>query len=216
MQAPVRRRDAERSRRAILDAAEELFARKGYSGTSMQEIAAAAGLARATPGYFFGSKEALYEAVLRRVHELRSRATEEACAPLRRWAAEGDADHAALRAAVAVAVDGYIAFLRERPTFARLIEWESISGAERLPPDLSTSFSAAFRTVHRVRGERGLRDFDVRVVVVALISLCFLPVAHASTFGAAGGGIDTTDPRFLARYREQIVDSLMALLIPSN
>jgi TetR/AcrR family transcriptional regulator len=216
MSAPVRRRDAERSRRAILDAAEELFARQGYSATSMQEIAAAAGLARATPGYFFGSKEALYEAVLRRVHELRSRAIEEACAPLRSWAADGDAGHAELRAAVAVAVDGYIAFLRERPTFARLIEWESLSGAERLPPDLSTSFSAAFRAVHRVGAERGLRDFDVRLVVVALISLCFLPVAHASTFGAAGGGIDTTSPRFLARYREQIVDSVMALLLESN
>ena len=76
--AATRQRDAQRSRRAILDAAEQLFAWHGYAVTSMREIPIAAGLARATPGYFFGSKEALYQAVLHRVHRQRSEALSEA------------------------------------------------------------------------------------------------------------------------------------------
>ncbi|MDP9362946.1 MAG: TetR/AcrR family transcriptional regulator, partial [Chloroflexota bacterium] len=66
--APVsgRTRDADRSREAILDAAEALFAERGYEGASLQEIGRAAGVSRGTPGYFFGSKERLYQAVLER------------------------------------------------------------------------------------------------------------------------------------------------------
>jgi AcrR family transcriptional regulator len=64
-------RDGERSKEAILSAAEDLFARQGFEGTSMQEIGEAAGVARSTPAYFFRSKEALYEAVLARVVAVR-------------------------------------------------------------------------------------------------------------------------------------------------
>ncbi len=66
---PPRKRDAERSRAALLDAAEELFARDGYERTSLEAIGAAAGLSRGTPRYFFGSKEDLYRAVLTRIVE---------------------------------------------------------------------------------------------------------------------------------------------------
>lgn len=62
-----RTRDAERTREAILVAAEDYFARKGFEGTSLHQIAEAAGVARSTPAYFFGSKEALYDAVLARI-----------------------------------------------------------------------------------------------------------------------------------------------------
>ena len=60
------RRDAERSRREILDAAESLFAERGFDGASLEEIGQTAGVSRGTPGYFFGSKEDLYRAVLDR------------------------------------------------------------------------------------------------------------------------------------------------------
>ena len=62
-----RTRDAERTREAILVAAEDCFARLGFDGTSLQQIGEAAAVARSTPAYFFGSKKALYDAVLARV-----------------------------------------------------------------------------------------------------------------------------------------------------
>src|SRR5438552_18404874 len=64
--AGERTRDAERTREAILVAAEDRFARLGFEGTSLQQIGEAAGVARSTPAYFFGSKKTLYDAVLTR------------------------------------------------------------------------------------------------------------------------------------------------------
>lgn len=66
MDRQPRKRDPDRSRADILDAAERLFAANGYEAVTMADIGAAAGLSRGTPGYFFGQKEQLYRVVLER------------------------------------------------------------------------------------------------------------------------------------------------------
>jgi len=63
-QAPVR--DAELTRAAILDAAEEEFAKSGLSGARTDAIAARTGVTKAMIYYYFTSKEALYQSVLER------------------------------------------------------------------------------------------------------------------------------------------------------
>ncbi|QIB69712.1 TetR/AcrR family transcriptional regulator [Aminipila butyrica] len=60
-------RDAERSKNKILDAAEQLFATKGFNNTSLAEIGEYANLSRATPTYYFKNKPTLYKAVLLRL-----------------------------------------------------------------------------------------------------------------------------------------------------
>jgi AcrR family transcriptional regulator len=50
---------------AIMDAAEKLFADNGFSGTSVRDIAEAAGVNLAMISYYFGSKEKLMEAMFR-------------------------------------------------------------------------------------------------------------------------------------------------------
>lgn len=50
----------------ILDVGEQLFATNGYSGTSIRDIAAQAGVNQALIGYHFGSKTGLFEAVFKR------------------------------------------------------------------------------------------------------------------------------------------------------
>lgn len=59
-------RDADRSRAAILDAAEALFSEHGFEAITLAQVGAAAGVSRGTPGYFFGTKEALYTTVVER------------------------------------------------------------------------------------------------------------------------------------------------------
>ena len=56
----------QRTATRIMDAAEQLFASQGYDGTSLRQIAAAAGIRE--PGLYnhFSGKQALYEAVLHR------------------------------------------------------------------------------------------------------------------------------------------------------
>ena len=52
------------TRRKVLDAAIEVFAAKGYSGASVNELLAATGLSKPTLYYYFGSKEGLFRAIL--------------------------------------------------------------------------------------------------------------------------------------------------------
>ena len=56
----------------IIEAAEKLFAEKGFAGTSVRDIAEAAGVNLAMISYYFGSKEKLMEAMfLHRGHYMR-------------------------------------------------------------------------------------------------------------------------------------------------
>lgn len=57
------------SRGTILDVAEALFARRGFAGVGLREVATAAGLGKSSLFHHFPSKAALYLAVLRRVLE---------------------------------------------------------------------------------------------------------------------------------------------------
>ncbi|MBS7458843.1 TetR/AcrR family transcriptional regulator [Coralloluteibacterium stylophorae] len=65
--APVRRTD--RKRAAILDAAVDEFRRCGYEATSMDRVAAGAGVSKRTVYNHFPSKEALFAQILQRLWE---------------------------------------------------------------------------------------------------------------------------------------------------
>jgi TetR/AcrR family transcriptional repressor of mexJK operon len=68
-EVPDERRSA-RKRRAIIEAATTVFLRKGYLGTSMDEIAALAGVSKQTVYKHFADKERLFsEIVIRTVNE---------------------------------------------------------------------------------------------------------------------------------------------------
>lgn len=62
--APVQVPPRPEARQRITDAAFRLFARKGYSSTSIQDIADAAEVKKAIVYYYFGSKEGLYQSLL--------------------------------------------------------------------------------------------------------------------------------------------------------
>lgn len=62
--APSRTRNAAATRQAILAAAKSRFAREGYDGASLREIAHDAGVDAALVSRYFGSKEELFIEVL--------------------------------------------------------------------------------------------------------------------------------------------------------
>lgn len=57
----------EENERLILDAAERVFAERGFGGATMQEIADCACLPKANLHYYFSSKETLYRRVVERI-----------------------------------------------------------------------------------------------------------------------------------------------------
>lgn len=88
------RRKGEAKRDAILDAAEQLFAARGYHGTSLRDVAAVASAGPGLLNYYFPTKEELFRQVVwRRRDTLRARvaASLEAVPPGPTPAAEGAA-----------------------------------------------------------------------------------------------------------------------------
>ena len=117
-------RNAARSRAAILDAAERLFAERGYDATSLTEVGAAAGVSRGTPGYFFGSKAELYRAVL-------DRAFAEVREAVRAGRARALASSQGTETILAGAVSDYFEFLAARPARGRRPSVRRTGGARR-------------------------------------------------------------------------------------
>ena len=62
--APARRRDAAATRAAILQSARQAFARSGYDGAGVREIAAGAGVTAMLVSRYFGGKEQLFAEVV--------------------------------------------------------------------------------------------------------------------------------------------------------
>lgn len=211
--AAERIRDAERSREAILAAAERLFSERGYDGTSLGEIASAAGLSRGTPSYFFGSKEQLYVAVLDRAFAARQAATEAAFEPVHEWCADAGRGLNELRAALARAADDYLRFLASHPSFVQLITREELSGGRRLQARgvRSTAMQDAFEALRRSGRRRGLRAFDVGDAILLFVVLTFAPISYRNTL-LRSVGRDLGTPAGRRRQVKLAVDQLMLLL----
>jgi AcrR family transcriptional regulator len=209
---PAKTRDAERSRRQILDAAERLFARRGFEGASLAEIGEAAGVSRGTPSYFFGSKEELYGAVLERMYADRTARLEPAFRRIVEWA-EAKQPSRPLRKVLVDSVGDYLEFLRGRPTFVDIIEREALAGGERLAriEEQSTVMEDAFGELRRRARAHGLRNFEVTDAIFCLVGLGYMPVAHRDTF-LRRNGLSLDDPAFLRRRTRHIADLLLHIV----
>lgn len=110
------------TRDRILDAAEALFAERGFDGASMRDVAAGAGLNAASLYNHFASKQALYEAVLERgVAPLLEEIARAAGTPHPPGPEVGDA-----------IIDALMRHLGRTPHLPRLVQHEAVRGGENL------------------------------------------------------------------------------------
>lgn len=195
-------RNAARSREAILDAAEVLFAHQGYDGTSLNQVGRKAGVSRGTPGYFFGAKEALYQAVLERCF----RRVRDA---IRSGRDRAMASHEPSEVVLAGAVADYFDFIMENPNFVRLMEREALNGAEQLHHLPSANIAA--EAVSAISEELGLdttQGAEAAHLVLSIIGLCWFPAVHASTVMPALG-FNATDENFREQRKQHVVDLVL-------
>lgn len=192
-------RDAERTREAILAAAEDLFAKQGFDGTSMQQIGDAAGVARSTPAYFFHSKEELYETVLARVV---ARAAE----AMARAYAQGES----LRSpadAVESYVGAFLDFLGREQNFVRLIQREALGDGSRVAEFFGRPVDDAVAALTPAAEQAGLSP---QRLVLDLVALCWYPFAHEHTLLPALG-MKARDPAFLDEQKRHLSDLVRAI-----
>ena len=123
----------QKNEQAIIQAAEDEFARHGFKGTSMNTIALKAGLPKANLHYYFTNKLGLYVAVLSNIIEL--------------W----DSTFNALTVGddPAQALSSYIRtkmeFSRRNPQASRIFAMEIISGGQCLSDYFSEDYRAWFK-----------------------------------------------------------------------
>jgi AcrR family transcriptional regulator len=195
-------RDANRSRSAILDAAERLFADQGFDATSLNQVGSAAGVSRGTPGYFFGSKADLYQAVL-------DRCFAEVREAVRAGRARALASHESADTILAGAVSDYFDFLAARPNFIRLIEREALNGG-RLPNE-ANHLSAGQEALAAMSVELGLDDSpsgDAAQLLLSIIALCWFPLIHARTVAPAVG-VQLDNPDELERRKRHVISLVL-------
>jgi TetR/AcrR family transcriptional regulator len=203
MTAPERERNATRTREAILDAAERLFAEQGYDATSLSQVGHAAGVSRATPGYFYGSKPELYRAVLDRCFGEVRQAIQ---AGRERALASGESPEVVLEGAVS----DYFDFLGARPNFLRLLEREALT-ARGVLPEAAVEVQAGREALAALAVELGLDPSpsgDAAQLLLSIIALCWFPLVHAATVApAVGVGLD--GPAALSQRKRHVIDLVL-------
>lgn len=186
--------DAERTRSALLDAALEEFAARGFAGARVRDIAERAGVSKDLVNYHFDSKEGLYLAVQR--------------AWLQREASFAD-PLLPLTELIACYLDDA---LRD-PRPMRLLAWRGLSEpqAAEAPRDSAEPEDLSGMRRRQDEGELapGLDPASLRLVLLGAVAA---PVVFPDmTRRLFGTGID--DPEFRARY-ERGLRGLVRQLAP--
>jgi AcrR family transcriptional regulator len=201
-----RERNAARTREQILDAAERLFAEQGFEETSLTEVGKAAGVSRATPGYFFGSKADLHRAVLERCfEEIRSAVRQGRERTLR----SGQPAEVVL----AGAVSDYFDFVAERPTFVKLIEREALSGRGTVA-EVPLGLVVGREMIAALSQELDFdpsEQSDAAHLLFSLIALTWSPYIHGDTL-ARMVGLDADDPDFFETRKQHVTELLLGWL----
>ena len=198
-QDPARERNAPRTREAILDAAEQLFADHGYDATSFTDVGAAAGVSRGTPGYFFGAKEQLYRAVL-------ERCLERVRAAVRNGRERALASREPPEVVLAGAVGEYFDFISANPEFVRLLEREALDGGRQLaliPPHLEAAQEALGAIVTELALDPA-DEAEAQQLLISMLALSWFHVVHGPTVLRALG-VDAADPAFRDARRRHVV-----------
>jgi AcrR family transcriptional regulator len=115
MEERNRVRDPEHTRALVIDAAERLFAERGFAATSMRDISAASGVSHPLIHHHFGSKEDLYAAIKRRMVEGYARRFPKAARAANR------------PLSVRAEMRRIMTYLSENPVMLRLCGWRGIS-----------------------------------------------------------------------------------------
>lgn len=193
------RRDPEASRERLLRAGVRLFAARGAEGASIAMIAAAARLNRRMIYHYFGSKEGLYRAVIRRAYEQVS-------------SLEVELAHVLLPAEELLEkmVRAYYQFLAGHPEVVSLLTRENLRRGKAARRIGLTAFKAPIIEALRIALARGKRegrfrkDVDEKQLLISCVALSFFYFSNHHTMSEALG-FDLLSRRAIERRVRHVV-----------
>jgi AcrR family transcriptional regulator len=178
-------RNPERTRARILSAALKEFAAKGFAGARVDAIARRAAINKRMLYHYFGDKEGLFRAVLRRK-----------IAERQAWAESLSGDPAE-------SLPFWFKLSCRDADWIRLLEWEALQGADKKLIDGESRRQVAVRSINRIREQQSRGhvsgEFEPRLVLLAMRSLAIFPLAFPQLTKLIVGG-PVSEPRFQKEY----------------
>lgn len=191
-------RNPNRTRASILRAATVLFANKGPDATSVDEIAARAGVNKRMLYHYFGNKEGLYLSVLSGVYDRISQISFEIIARAKD---------------VRELLDGllreYFGFLQQNPEFIALLNWENSTRAAGMKKiSLSSPAKSLMIAFHRAldneQNNFNIReDVDIKYLIMACLALCSYYFTNRHTLSVVFA-MDLDDPVHMEQWIEHV------------
>lgn len=206
------RHQPEQTRSAILSAAAREFAAEGLAGARTERIASAAGVNKALLYYYFGDKDALYEAVLDNVFTGMMGALNAALD------SEGRPRQKLLEYVVA-----HFDYIASAPEYPRLVQREMMRTGGDSTLHIEKIVARYFRPIY-TKVERVLRDGIAAGEFRAVDPVQFIPSMIAMIvfyFGASPVmrallGQDPLSPPMVARRRAAVLDFISSALLSDS
>ena len=176
-----------------LDVAERLFAERGFRGTSLRDVADAAGIRAPSLYNHFPAKEALYEAVL-------ERALRPMLEMLEDFLERGESAYSDEQL-----IEATMAALAQRPDAARLLHYEILAGGERMNELVrgwvESMFGKGMEVLEKTPGGGGWSPEELPRLVFAFAMLFTGYFSMAPAFGGVLGEDPLTE-RSVARQTD--------------
>lgn len=208
---PIRRRRPDATRRRILDAATNEFAAKGLAGARVDEIARRARVNKRMLYHYFGSKEALWLAVL-----------EEAYLNIRSSEQKLDVSRFAPKLGMQRLIEFNLQYVQSHPEFISLLLTENVHRARYLQHsrkvralhnsllDVIGDLLARGRTAGVFR--KGVDAAELYITIAALSFFYFSNIHTLSTI--FGRNFDTAAAR--QKHRKHVVNVVLGFLRPEH
>jgi AcrR family transcriptional regulator len=192
-------RNPGRTRERILSAALKEFAAHGFAGARVDVIARHAAINKRMLYHYFGDKEGLFRAVLRRKISERQA-----------WAEASSGEPTET-------LPFWFEAACKDPDWVRMLEWEALQGAGKVI-DKKERLAAVARGLERIR-QRQARgqlsaEFDPRHMMLAMRSLTMFPVAFPQLTELIMGK-SISDPKF-QRERAEFLEKFAVALQPAD
>lgn len=199
---------SERTRRTILEAAEIVFAQKGYAAARLEDVAQRVGIRRASIVYYFRNKRELYHAVLASVF---GDLAERYQTVIGRFATSP--------ARIEAIINEWVSHVNERPSIGCILlrEAAEASGARRTEAAryVAPAVAAVVNVIRDGQRERLFRPIDPIHFIFAVVGTTIFFVAATPTL-VPDWPFDPLSPEQLDALRAEVLEITRQFLLGSG